>query len=387
MLNKTDIVSYSYRGIRTVAAALYYLRYDLENAESFNTKRKYISEHCRIDADFFRTYKKQWLPWSSSYFLSRSELEVYCHIGGIKSLDYVPWNVWFTSIIPTLNNRGMSGGYAEKGNYRKLYEIDNEPLSFLRYLNGITYDAFGGLIHNPDEIFDQKLKEQNKILTKPAIESWGGKNVLVFERDKQGVWKCANGEVVLSFENLVSFYKRNFVIQEFLESHPFFKRFNPTSFNTIRVYAYRSPKDEQIHILHTLLKVGGKGSMVDNITAGGLFFYILPDGKFLYGLSHDLKKIDAVPDGLGQPLSDEPKVPGFDEIKALALKIALKAPFHRLLAIDLNIDASGTPRLIEINLSEPGGGVQVFGFPFFGTFTDEVIEFCKSHKKTNFLKI
>ncbi|WP_291861664.1 sugar-transfer associated ATP-grasp domain-containing protein [Marinilabilia sp.] len=387
MFKKADIVSYSYRSIRTVAASLYYLRYDLENADSFNAREKLIPDHCRIDADFFRTYKQRWLPWSSSYLLSRSELEVYCHIGNTKSLDYVPWNVWFTSIIPALNNKVMSGGYAEKGNYRKLYGIDNEPLSFLRFLNGICYDSSGGLIHNPEEVLEQKLKEQTKVLAKPAIESWGGKNVLVFERDKKGAWKCANGEVVLSFKNLVSFYKRNFVIQEFLESHPFFKRFNPTSFNSIRVYAYRSPKDEQIHILHTLLKVGGKGSMVDNITAGGLFFYILPDGKFLYGLSHDLKKIEVVPDGSGQPLSDEPKVPGLNEIKALASKIALNAPFHRLLAIDLNIDARGIPRLIEINLSEPGGGVQVFGFPFFGSFTDEVIEFCKSHKKTNFLKI
>jgi hypothetical protein len=387
MIKKSDIISYSYRSMRTVAAALYYMRYDLENADSFNSARKFIPKHCRVDPGFFRTYKQRWLPWSASFFLSRSELELYCHLGNKKSLDYVPWNVWFTSVIPSLNNKLMSGGYAEKGNYRKLYGIDNEPLSFLRFLNGICFDAYGGLIHEPEVFFEQKLKEQTKVLVKPVIDSWGGKNVLVFERDKQGTWKCINGDVAFSFKNLVSYYQKNFVIQEFLESHSFYKRFNPTSFNTIRVYAYRSPKDEQIHILHTLLKVGGKGSMVDNITTGGLFFYISSDGKFLNGFSHDLRKIEVVPDGSGQLLSDEPKVPGFDEVKALASKIALKAPFHRLMAIDINIDVRGIPRLIEINLAEPGGGVQVFGIPFFGSFTEEVIEYCKSHPKTNFLRI
>jgi hypothetical protein len=387
MVKKSDIVSFFYKGFRTVASTLYHLRFDMENAEFFGKNRKFISKHCSIDGDFFRKYKQRWLPWSSSLFLSSRELEVYCHLGGKKSLDYIPWNVWYTTVDPTLNNKEMAWAYAEKGNYKKLYGIDNEPLSFFRFLNGLSYDAFGGIIQEPERFFEQELRKQTKILVKPVIDSWGGKNILVFERDNNGAWQCLNDQVELSFKQLVACYKRNFVVQEFLDSHPFFKRFNPSSFNTIRIYVYRSPKDEQVHILHTLLKVGGKGSVVDNIAAGGHFFYILPDGKFHYGRSSELEKVEEVPDGSGQLLNELPKIPGYDDMLALATKIALQTPFHRLLAMDMNIDSSGMPRLVELNLSEAGSGVQIFGIPFLGAFTEEVIAYCKSHKKNDFLKI
>ena len=386
-MKKSEIVSYSYKGFRTAAAALYYLRFDMENAEFFGKKRHFISEKCRVSGDFFKDYKKKWLPWSSSFFLARKELEVYCHLGGAQSMDYTPWNVWFTSIDPSLNNKELAWAYAEKGNYRKLYGIDNEPLSFFRFLNGISYDAYGGRIAEPEVFFEKELKNQTKVLVKPVIDSWGGKNILVFERNNRGGWECVNDEVDLSLKNLIACYKGNFVVQEYLDAHPFFKRFNSTSFNTLRVYVYRSVKDEQVHILHTLLKVGGKGNVVDNIAAGGHFFYIQPDGKFLYGRSSELEKVKVVPDDSGQLLSDLPEVPGFEKIKALAQKIALQTPFHRLLALDMNIDSTGKVRIIELNLSEAGGGMQLFGVPFLGTFTDEVIEYCKTHKKVNFLKI
>ncbi len=386
MVKKSDIVSYSYKGFRTIASALYHLRFDMENAETFSRRWKNIPKHCRIDADFFREYKRRWLPWSSSLFLSRRELEVYCHYGNLKSLDYTPWNVWFTTIDPTLNNKEMAWAYAEKGNYKKLYGIDNEPLSFFRFINGLSYDAIGNLIQEPENFFEKELSRQTKILVKPVIDSWGGKNILVFERDKKGGWQCVNDQVELSFKKLIVYYQKNFVVQEFLDPHPFYKRFNPTSFNTIRVYAYRSPKDETVHILHTFLKVGGKGNVVDNIVAGGHAYYILGDGTFLYGRSSDLQIIENVPDDSGQLLKEIGKLPGIDEIKDLAAKIALQTPFHRLLAMDMNIDSSGSPRVIELNLSEAGSPVQIFGKTFLGAFTDEVIEYCKSHKKSDYLK-
>jgi hypothetical protein len=387
MVKKSDIISYSYKGFRTVASALYYLRFDMENAETFEQSRKFIPKHCQVDAVFFREYKRRWLPWSSSLFLSRRELEVYCHMGNCKSLDYTPWNVWYTTVDPMLNNKEMAWAYAEKGNYRKLYGVDNEPLSFFRFLNGLSYDAFGSLIQEPESFFEKELAGQTKILVKPVIDSWGGKNVLVFERNSKGGWQGVNEQMELSLKQLIAYYQKNFVVQEFMDPHPFYKRFNLTSFNTIRVYVYRSPKDEQVHILHTVLKAGGKGNVVDNIGAGGHAYYILEDGKFLYGRSPELKIIEEVPDGSGQLLKDLPEVPGIDEIKALAAKIALQTPFHRLLAMDMNIDSTGKPRLIELNLSEAGSGVQLFGVPFLGAFTDEIIEYCKSNKKTDYLKI
>jgi hypothetical protein len=74
-------------------------------------------------------------------------------------------------------------------------------------------------------------------------------------------------------------------------------------------------------------------------------------------------------------------------MKELSRSIALKLPFHRLISLDINIDIDGKPRLVELNLSESGNGVQLFGYPFLGKFTDEIIEFCKKQKKIDFLRV
>jgi hypothetical protein len=224
-------------------------------------------------------------------------------------------------------------------------------------------------------------------LVKPVIESWGGRNILVFEKNQSDEWTCLNDKVSLSFKGLIAYYKKNFVVQEYLDQHPFYKQFNSSSFNTLRLYVYRSPTDERAHVLHSLLKVGKPGNLVDNISSGGSFYYLNPDGTFLFGISSDLKKLEYLPQQPGGALKDLEKAPGLEKVYDLAKKIALNIPFHRLIAFDMNIDVSGNPRLIELNLSEAGQGVQLFGLPFFGPFTGEVIEYCKSHKKVDFLKI
>ncbi len=387
MIKKSNLVSFGYRGMRTIASKLYYLRFDMLNDEMYKFKRSHLSKHCHIDRNYFRQYKKIWLPWSSSFFLSRSELEVNCFLSHVMTLDYMPGNVFSTTVNPILNNKQMSWGYAEKGNYSKLYGIDNEPLSLFRYLNGLYYDFAGNQIQEPESFLDVQLKEQKKILIKPVIDSRGGRNILVFEKDKNDAWHCVNDQVKLSLKNLIAYYKSNFVVQEYVEQHPFYKRFNPSSFNTVRIYVYRSPSNEEPHVLHSVLKAGKPGSMVDNLKAGGASFYIKPDGTILNGITYNLKKFAHLPNEPEILIENLEKAPGLDAMHDMAKKVALKIPYHRLVAMDVNIDATGKPRLIELNLSETGFGVQLYGFPFFGSFTREVIEYCKAHKKVDFLRI
>jgi len=387
MMKYSKWVSFTYKVTRTAAASLYYLRRDAENHETFKAYHNGFAKHDLLDADFFRRYRKKWLPWSASFFLSRSELETYCLVSGLKTLDYMPLNIYFTSIDPVLNNKQMEWGYAEKGNYRKLYDIDNEPLSLLRFLNGLAYDFGGHLVLDPANFLVDVLKSRKKILVKPVVETWGGRNVLVFEKQKSENWKCINGETELSLKGLKGFYSSNFVVQEYLEQHPFYSRFNVSSFNTLRIYVYRSPSDEQVHVLHSVLKVGKSGNVVDNIGAGGTAFYVKPDGTIMPGISKKLEKIEFVPGDPGTAISEIGKAPGIDAIKHLAVKVAFKTPFHRVLALDVNIDVTNKPRLVELNLSEAGNKVQLFGYPFFGSFTREVIDYCSHHKRMDFLRI
>lgn len=307
-------------------------------------------------------------------------------MGGKPSIDYLPVNVFFSSVDPVLNDKQMAWGYAEKGNYLKLFDVDNEPLSILRELNGLWIDFKGQIIKNPEEFFENHLKDQSKIIVKPVIDSWGGRNILAFEKNKSGRWNCLNGDVSLTLNNLKSYYTRNFVIQEFVKQHPFYQRFNSSSFNTLRIHVYRSPADEEPKILHTKLKVGRAGSVVDNTKAGASNFYVCQDGSFTYGFTKKMEKLEFLPGEPQTSILDIGKAPGIDAIYDMVKKVALKIPYSRLIAFDANIDAKGKPRLIELNTSGAGIGSQLFGYPFFGEFTQEVIEYCQKYKKVDFLR-
>lgn len=387
MIKLSKPVSLAYKVARTSASKLFYLRRDLEISEEFRKDYNKLEKKRRVDREVLRQYRKMWLGWSESIRLPRNELDLYYSLSGIQRPDFMPIGVYFNTINATINNRLLAWGYAQKGNYARMYDIDNEPVSLFRNLNGIFYDFKGDPVREPQKFFTNCLKEQQKILVKPAIDSSGGKKISVFERDKAGYWKCINDALDLKLSVLQKFYGNNYVVQEYIEQHPFFSRFNPTSFNTIRLYVYRSPKDEKPRVLHSVMRVGGKDSVVDNVKAGGRPVYIDNEGIVQYGLSSEFKKFDSFPLEPEVKFNELGKAPGLDEMKALAVKVAEKVPYNRLIAFDTNLDNNGKPRVIELNNFDAGIAIQIFGIPFFGEFTEEVIEYCKSHNKEDILRI
>ncbi len=383
-LSKT--ISPVYKVFRNLSAKLYYLRRDLEIYEDYQDMKRRLKEPVKIDSHIYREYQKMW-GWGRSVIVPRNILEVCSTLSEFQTPEYLPDNVYFSTIDPLLNDKQMAWGYSEKGNYARLYDIDNEPVSLIRNLNGLFFDFRGYPITNPDDFLTNELKKQVKILVKPTIESWGGRNVLVFEKDARDQWQCVNDEVELSLQNLQKYYSRNYVVQEYLEQHAFYKRFNPTSFNTFRIYVYRSVVDETPHVLHSVIRVGRTGSVVDNVKAGGVGIYVKPDGTFRHGYNKHIDIIDSLPHEPSVKLTEIGKAPKLEEMYNLAKKVALKMPYTRMVAFDINLDTAGKPRLIELNTSNAGLVPQFYGSTFFGEFTQEVVEYCRRQKKVDFLRV
>ncbi len=386
MVKLSKIINPVYKVSRTLSAKLYYLRRDLEIYEDYQDMKRRIIEPVQVDKHIYREYQKMW-GWGRSVIVPRNILEVCSTLNKFQTPEYLPDNVYFSTIDPLLNNKQMAWGYSEKGNYARLYDIDNEPMSLLRNLNGLFFDFKRHPIINPEVFLTQELKKQVKIVVKPTIDSWGGRNVLVFKKDAGDQWHCVNDEVELSLQNLQKYYYRNYVVQEYVEQHAFYKRFNPTSFNTFRIYVYRSPVDEIPHVLHSALRVGVAGSVVDNVKAGGVGIYVKPDGTFLHGYNKQMDKIDFLPYEPSVKLTEIGKAPKLEEMHNLAKKVALKMPYNRMVAFDINLDTEGKPRLIELNASNAGLLPQVYGSTFFGAFTQEVVEYCRRQKKVDFLRV
>lgn len=389
MIKTSKAVSFAYRVLRTAATKMYYLRQDREVDEEFKAKLKLLKSKTVVDDRVYKLHKEMWLGWSFSMYLPRSTVDFYYSLSNIQMPEYMPPNVYFTTINPILNDRRMAWGYAQKGNYSKLLDIDNEPVSLIRNMNNLFYDFKGDIVYEPENYLKEQLARYEKVLVKSALDSWGGKKVLVFEKSKLNKWTCINEGAEMNIASLEKFFEKNYLVQEYVEQHPFYKQFNPSSFNTLRIYVYRSVKDERFHVLHTLLRVGAKNSVVDNVSAGGKFIYVNPDGTFLYGFDTLCRRFDVLPDSSSRSLSGLGPLPGFAEMHSLALKVAEKVPHNRLIAFDINLDKDGRPRLIELNNFRPGVGGQGFGKTMFGNFTYEVIEHCQrhKHKKVDYLRI
>lgn len=139
---------------------------------------------------------------------------------------------------------------------------------------------------------------------------------------------------------------------------------------------YRSPRDGRTEVLHTILKVGSAGAYVDNIHADGGIIGVRPDATLcnfacdLHGQrSHHIHGID-----LAQPFT----VPCYEALTRFASGIAGRLLHNHLTALDVMLDATGRPRLIECNIRGLAYWTPQFCTgPAYGAATDEIIGYCR----------
>ena len=158
-------------------------------------------------------------------------------------------------------------------------------------------------------------------------------------------------------------------------------QFCHTSVNTIRIAIYRSVKNNKPIVINSIIRIGKEGSLVDNAHAGGLFVGVDENGKLgSYCCNQFGEKITVFNDI--DFTSQSLLIPDYQGVKAFAERVADAIPHHRLLALDIMLDENNHPILLEYNIR----AFSVWLFQFtngagFGRYTDEIIEYCKDHKK------
>ncbi|MCP4151661.1 MAG: hypothetical protein GY757_28215 [bacterium] len=219
-----------------------------------------------------------------------------------------------------------------------------------------------------------------KLVVKPSIDTGSGKNVRFFTR-KDDAYYCNDGEK-LTLEYLTRSYGNNYLVQKYIRQHEYFNAFNKSSLNSIRVTTYRSVKTEEVTVLHANLRMGGEGSTVDNVNAGGAAVHIHPDGQVSDFASDKYgKKTYTPPSNPELKFSDMGPVPQFEQMKQIAKEIAKNYFYFRMLGFDFCLRDNGQVQLIEINFGGLGTVFQVDSGSLYGDLTDEVIEYCKNKGK------
>lgn len=304
--------------------------------------------------------------------------KVYSYIYGHEDYRFVPESLYYTEIEPRLNNKAFSKAFTAKSHYQ--YFIDNSllPETIVYNEEGVLYSGKTGLPVLWDIVCESPLMAKS-VITKPATDSGGGKGVILWER-KGDNHKESGGET-LDPAILTGIYGKNWILQPYIEQHNYFAGFNSSSVNTIRIFTYRSVLDEEIRVLHRLLRIGKTGMIVDNQASGGVACGLSEKGEISgFAVNKYGEKFKSVN---GRKLPEGELVPEFNNFLAAADNIARRFHYSRLLGIDLCMDRNGSIQMIEVNDSNNEiNFYQMTGGSLFGQYTDEIVQYCRSATKS-----
>ena len=188
----------------------------------------------------------------------------------------------------------------------------------------------------------------------------------------------------LSIAMLHEDYGANFLLQECLEQSEFMSQFNPSSVNTIRMTTYRDESGNVI-VTSSIMRIGAKGSDVDNAHSGGKFCGISSNGKVGNYVCDWLGTKQTKYNGLDFE-NNNWIIPNFERIKQFAQNISKHIIHHDIVALDIALDKDNTPKLIEFNVG--GFGAWAFlmgGHSVFSNMDEQIFKRCyKAYQQLEF---
>lgn len=252
-----------------------------------------------LGIDFFKTWLVEWIAiirkkplykhikwtkeqqkefdeyWKKNYGkkISNRWHKLYEASNGVHRIDYLPEIIYSTKIEPKLNNYTYCSVYADK-NLNDLFfnnRIENvrTPDCFLSNNHGHFYDNNRNII-SKEKAFDT-ISNVGKAVIKPTVDSSSGHDVIIVDmREGKDV---RSGK---SSQDIFEHYKNNFIVQEKIKPCNELSILYPHSINTLRVISYIF--EDEIHVAPLSLRIGGNGSEVDNIHAGGVSIAVSNDG-------------------------------------------------------------------------------------------------------------
>ena len=306
-------------------------------------------------------HNKLWSKFRKN--VDNTTLRISGNISNKPDPKIVPEDIYLVDLEPSLKSDKSSDFIGNKSFYNKWFLKGIFPKDLFHRVDGQFLKAN----LNPSN-YDEFLKFANStdfpIILKPNRDTYGGADINFVTDTKQLI------ELAES--------RQDFVVQEIVKQNEYFDKFNDYGLNTVKVFLYRSVVNDELHVLSMSLRMG-KDNSLDNEAAGGINCFIDKNGYLN----------EFAIDKYGNKYYEHPntkkkfngKIPDFKELTELSLQIGSKVFLTRIIGLDACYDQLGNWRIIEVNtFSQSIRFSQYAGQPFFGEFTDEVIDYCvKNH--------
>ncbi len=315
-----------------------------------NKKKLTREQKKEIQAFYKSIIGKRVTLYSHEYFYSRT---------GIYSKEYVPKSLYEVELMPKANMVPYRDAYADKNMVDILLPNVKHPHTILKRMNGYFYYENKPVSKQEAVNLCQNI---HHALIKPVLNHSGeGIQSLEVENGMTNV----NG---LSVEQLFDYYGNNFQIQERLQQHEKMNQLNETSVNTLRILTYRSGME--ILVLYSVVRIGRKGAVIDNQSAGGISTIVGEDGK-LGGTAFGGFKGDGVGKTDSGVVLDGFEIPSYHKAVETVKQLHYQLPFFNIIGWDVAIDVEGDPVIIEWNAG-PGLSQSAYG-PGFGQYTERIL--------------
>ena len=298
--------------------------------------------------------------------------DLYYRYNGISSDKYISSELYLFHIFTYLVSRQMMFAYIDKNNYEMIFPDVPQPKVIVRNQNG--YLSYGrtkdyGLVSKDQAV--EALSEYDSFIIKPTNDSGGGKGVRKIKLSK-GL--SQRGETI---GDILDSYGQDWVAQEVVEQYELLNRLNANSLNTMRIITYRN-RDGNFVFLGAFIRFGINNAEVDSGARGGLICKVTRDGLINDRIFHikSYKK-----SSLKEMLNLEGMcIPEFSNVIDFCYNLHSKLNYFDLCGWDIAIGKDGKPVFIELNQYPDCESFQMVNGPFFGDYTDEVMEKVSKNK-------
>ncbi len=303
-----------------------------------------------------RVIVEVWKPYHCHYKIEF--LQYYCNFYGYSAF-YIPDDIWYNNILPHYNSRTLAQQIDDKCLYDIFLRNLPMPPSVLKIIDGRIYDSDYNIItmEKADSIMNDASVDLEDFIIKPSVATCGGKGIKRFSDLR-----------LKSISDIKKEYP-NAIIQRIIKQSDCLRRLNASSLNTIRISSLIL-NDGTLVIPAAVMRMGANGSIVDNVSSGGIFVgvdiasgtlkgygYSRMTGQYERFLAHPNSKV----------IFKNYKIQGFYKIIELIRNNARYLPKTRLLGWDFTLDSNNDPVMIEVNIEDHElEMMQLVNGPYFG---------------------